>query len=85
MLNKSAEMTAVLAKTAESIDDSPEWVGVTRYNIACAQALTGELEEAIQNLSEALKLNPGLIEWSKQDPDFDSIREEEAYKAIYID
>jgi hypothetical protein len=34
-------------------------------------------------LREALKLNPGLTEWSKEDPDFEPIREEAVYKAIY--
>jgi len=38
---------------------------------------------AIAQLGEALRLNPDLTEWSKQDPDFASIREEPAYRSLY--
>ena len=34
-------------------------------------------------LAEALRLNPDLIEWSKQDSDLDSIRDDPAYQALY--
>ena len=63
--------------------DSPEWKGLLTYNLACQYSLSGERERAIALLREGLALNPGLTEWSKEDPDFDPIRAEPAYKAIY--
>jgi hypothetical protein len=65
------------------LDDSPDWQGITRYNLACQYVTAGRTEQAIAGLREALRLNPELTEWSKEDPDFASIRELPAYKAIY--
>jgi hypothetical protein len=73
------EMTAQLA----TLDDSPDWQGTIRYNNACSFSLLGDKETAISELREALKLNPGLTEWSQQDPDFEPIRDEAGYKALY--
>jgi hypothetical protein len=73
------EMTSQLA----SLDDSPEWQGTIRYNNACSLSLLGEKEMAIDELREALRLNPGLKEWSRQDTDFEPIRGEAGYQALY--
>jgi len=73
------EMTGLLA----SLDESPDWQGNIRYNNACSFSLLGDKEKAIRLLGEALELNPGLKEWSQQDPDFEPIREEAGYKALY--
>jgi len=80
--------TALQLYTVEKVgtlDDSPGWQGTLKYNLACHYALAGEREKAIAGLREALELNPGLLEWSKQDTDLDSIREDPAYKAIYAE
>jgi tetratricopeptide (TPR) repeat protein len=53
--------------------------GVVQYNLACHYALAGETETAIKKLREALELNPELAEWSKEDSDLASIREEPGY------
>lgn len=66
-----------------TLTDAHEWRGATIYNLACAYALDGQADRAIKLLAEALQLSPNLIEWSKQDPDFASIREEPGYKAVY--
>ena len=75
------EMTARLT----SLDDSPEWQGTIRYNNACSFSLLGDKETAIHELREALKLNPGLTEWSQQDPDFEPIRGEAGYQALFAE
>jgi tetratricopeptide (TPR) repeat protein len=63
--------------------EDQEWAGIVGYNLACAYALSSQKEKAIEGLKKALKLNPGLTEWSKEDSDFASIREEAGYLAIY--
>jgi len=73
------EMTGQLT----SLDDSPDWQGTIRYNNACSFSLLGDKEIAINELREALKLNPGLTEWSQKDPDFGPIRGEVGYQALY--
>ena len=71
------------ARLLLTLDESPNWQGVTIYNLACYYALAGQKEIAITKLAEALRLNPGLSDWSKEDPDFRSIREEPGYQALY--
>jgi tetratricopeptide (TPR) repeat protein len=66
-----------------ALDEDPVWQGTTKYNLACAYALSGMKERAIRLLREGLRLNPDLREWSKQDPDFEAIREDPGFKAIY--
>ena len=73
------EMTAELIH----LDDSPAWQGTIRYNNACSFSLLGDKDQAIHELREALKLNPDLTDWSKQDPDFEPIRNDVGYRALY--
>jgi len=54
-----------------------------RYNLACYYATTGQRDRALTELRESLRLNPKLIEWSKQDTDLDSLRDDPAYQALY--
>jgi tetratricopeptide (TPR) repeat protein len=82
-----AEYATELQETAAAalleLDRSHTWQGTVRYNLACHYALIGDGERAISGLREALELNPGLKEWSREDPDFTCIREEPAYLALY--
>ena len=61
------------------LDESARWRGTTLYNLACHNSQAGEKDKAIARLDEALHLYPEIIEWSKQDPDLDPLREEAVY------
>ncbi|MDP6959630.1 MAG: HEAT repeat domain-containing protein, partial [Planctomycetota bacterium] len=54
----------------------------TLYNLACLQALSGEKSRALQTLRKAVEA--GFIDkgWIEQDGDLQSLREEEAYRAL---
>ena len=80
---RAAEMYREMTGQLISLDDGPAWQGTIRYNNACSFSLLGDKETAISELREALKLNPGLTDWSRQDPDFEQIRGEAGYKALY--
>jgi tetratricopeptide (TPR) repeat protein len=80
----AAELYQEMTGPLSNLDDSPEWQGTIRYNNACSFSLLGDKEKAINELREALKLNPDLTEWSKEDPDFEPIRNEAGYKEIYV-
>ena len=80
---RAAEMYQAMTKQLISLDDGPAWQGTIRYNNACSFSLLGDKETAINELREALKLNPSLTEWSRQDSDFEPIRGEAGYKALY--
>lgn len=80
---RAAELYQEMTGQLVTLDNSPDWQGTIRYNNACSFSLLGDTETAISELREALKLNPSLAEWSQQDPDFEPIRDEAGYKAIY--
>ena len=82
-LTRATEMYQEMTVQLTSLDNGPEWQGTIRYNLACSYSLTGETEKAIRELKQALKMNPALIEWSQQDPDFEPIRETPEFKALY--
>lgn len=71
------------AQSLLELDVSPSWQGTTLYNLACSYALAGEKTKAISFLSQALRFEPGLIEWSKQDSDLLSLHGDPEYQAIY--
>lgn len=74
-----ADQALALAEQATpyllALDGSDLWRGVTLYNLACQYAVAGRLDPARRHLEQALALNPGLTEWSRQDPDLRALRE----------
>jgi hypothetical protein len=65
-----------------ALSDETPFVGVYAYNLACFYALEGEKAAALKRLQVAFEHRPSLIEWSKQDSDLDSLREEPEYLAL---
>jgi tetratricopeptide (TPR) repeat protein len=57
--------------------------GEALYNLACFYATSGQIEKALALLAEALRLQPDLLEWSKEDPDLISLHGLPAYQALY--
>ena len=68
---------------SEKMDSSEIGRGRNLYNKACSYALAGRAADAITMVKEAVKLAPNLLEWSKQDTDLDSLREDPEFKSIY--
>ena len=67
------------------LDNSPDWLALIDYNLACVFSLSGELTQSIARLAKALNNNPELREWSKKDSDLDLIRDHPDYKVLYTD
>jgi hypothetical protein len=65
-----------------SLDDDPEWRSIPIYNLACFYSLSGEAESALRQIRIALRLNPDLGDWSKEDPDLEPIRELPEFQAL---
>ena len=80
---KATELQESTARALLDLDDSPEWIGTTKYNLACHYATTGNPKRAIALLREALAKNPKLTDWSKRDSDLDRIREDPEFETIY--
>lgn len=77
--------TQVVRAFADQVgaDEPASERGETIYNLACFYSLAGLREQAIGQLKRALALNPGLIEWSKQDSDLDPLRADSDFQALY--
>ena len=77
------EIQEEMNKQLMEMDDSPSWQSIAIYNLACFYAQSGDKERAISGLKKALELNSALMDWSKQDPDFENIREDPEYLVLY--
>jgi tetratricopeptide (TPR) repeat protein len=82
-VDSATQIQEEMVQRLPALDDSSNWHGAIIYNRACFHAIAGQTEKAVARLAEALSLNPDLVEWSKQDPDLDSIRGEPAVQALY--
>lgn len=82
-LQRAREIHEALAQAQIDMDGSPASRALALYNLACFYALSGEPVKAIDLLSQALPLRADLVDWSKQDPDLDSLRELPEYRALY--
>lgn len=82
---QAVEMQEDICRLMSELDDDDSWMGAQQYNLACIYSLVGQKEKAIGILRKALRMTPELMDWSKEDPDFEPIREHPDYKAIYKD
>lgn len=55
---------------------------ILRYNLACAYALGGRVDEAIASLAESAALGFSALDTLETDPDLDSIRGEAEFAAV---
>jgi len=52
------------------------------YNLACAEALLGEKDEAVDHLRQALDERPAFADSAREDPDFESIRSDPRFAEL---
>ena len=52
----------------------------SEYNRACFEAICGYTEEALKLLKIGIEKKQSDIEWARQDPDFDFIRDDPRFK-----
>jgi adenylate cyclase len=57
--------------------------GLMRYNFACALAsLLSDPDGALDMLGPALERDPGMLQDTRTDPDFDSLRDDPRFQAM---
>ena len=54
----------------------------TWYNVACARAVSGDVDAAFEALARALRYGSGNREWIAHDPDFDSLRADPRFRQL---
>ncbi len=64
--------TGQYAEAVEQLRDVP--LPAARYNLACAYARLGRLEDARAALDEAVALEPKFAEWAARDPELAALR-----------
>lgn len=65
-----AYVTALAEARAQRTDHAG-----TLYNLACAEALAGRPDEALEHLRLALEIQPEMRDWAAKDEDFASVRD----------
>ncbi len=65
----------------ESIMENPENFEAL-YNLACSYAQVDDTDNAVIYFDRAAKLNPECIQWAKEDPEFDQMRENSVFQNI---
>jgi tetratricopeptide (TPR) repeat protein len=63
------------------VEAHPEYPVIT-YNLACCEALAGRTEDAIEHLRLAVERRESLRAFATEDADFDSIRDEPAFREL---
>ena len=66
---------------ARAIEYWPEGFS-TWYNVACAYAVIGDVEPALDALGKALRRGSGNREWIAHDPDFDNLRADPRFQQL---
>ena len=76
------EYAKAIAKYEEILKAEPK-DPMALYNVACAYALTGNRTNALERLRKSVE--EGFVSFAhiERDPDLDSLRQEEAYKALF--
>jgi len=82
-LEQANRIQEELSDTLYAFTDQPRYQAVTRYNLACHYATTGQNEKALPRLQEAFALNPALVEWSRQDPDLAALQDLPEFQALH--
>lgn len=54
----------------------------TWYNVACAYAVIGDIDAAIDALAKALRRGSGNRGWIANDPDFDNLRADPRFQQL---
>lgn len=73
--NKESQTHLDIASAAMKDEDD--------YNQACFAAITGNTESAVDYLKAALKSNQTSLNWVNRDHDFDAIRPDERFQALF--
>ena len=80
-LFQAGEYEQVADRGRELLQGHPEYAGVF-YNVACAEALAGRREDALEHLSHAVERSERFRELARNDEDFASLRDEPAFKEL---
>src|SRR5262245_11683506 len=80
-LYEAGDYEGVADRGKEMIEQNPQYAEPI-YNVACCEALAGRKEDAIAHLRQAIALHEKVRDYARDDSDFDSIRDDPAFKEL---
>jgi len=81
LLFAEGDLASALAEARTGARLAPE-LAVTRYHHAALLALNGQSDEAVDELAEAVKLDPKYRAQARDDADFESLRERDDFQKL---
>ena len=75
------EYAEVKRRLEPVVEANPQSAGSV-YNLACAEAMLGERDAALEHLARAVELHPPFAESARQDDDLASIRDDPRFARI---
>ncbi|MFN7382379.1 MAG: tetratricopeptide repeat protein [Dolichospermum sp.] len=82
-LNNLGRYEEAISSYDKAVEFKPDYYQAW-YNKSCIYALQSNIEQAIENLQIAINLYPEKVrEWTKTNSDFDAIREDERFQALF--
>ncbi len=70
----SGEYEAMVAEIAAGLEENPDNPSLL-YDLGCAEALAGRLDDALAHVARALELKPEWDDHARKDSDLDEVRE----------
>ena len=80
-LYEAGEYAEAAGRGRELVKAHPEYAALL-YNVACCESLAGQTTEATEHLRQAIEQSDNSRSLAAEDPDFDPIREDPAFKAL---
>ncbi|HEY7605065.1 MAG TPA: AraC family ligand binding domain-containing protein [Gaiellaceae bacterium] len=75
---RPAEAKALLLDALERYQDR----STLSYNLACAEAMLGEADDALEHLRQAIDARPEAAEWARDDADLASLRDDPRFAEL---
>jgi mannose-6-phosphate isomerase-like protein (cupin superfamily) len=69
----AGDYEAMAAEIATGLERKPDDPGLL-YDLGCAEALAGRLDDALHHVSRALELRPDWADHARNDPDLEEVR-----------
>jgi tetratricopeptide (TPR) repeat protein len=80
-LYAAGEYAEAADRGRQLVEAHPQYAGLL-YNLACCESLAGRTADALEHLGLAIERSERSRAYAKDDSDFDSIRDEPAFKAL---
>jgi hypothetical protein len=78
----SVSVTEDIVAESQVLSDDARWLAANRYDLAVAYAQAGRAEDALRELAESFRLNPGIREFAPEDDDLEPLWENDDFRRL---